>query len=33
MFEEQPTLIALADKSNLRSKKTHNELAVPPTDS
>lgn len=31
MFEEQPSLIALADKSKLRSKKkkkTHNELAV-----
>lgn len=32
MFEEQPSLIALADKSKLRSKKKkkpHNELAVP----
>lgn len=31
MFEEQPSLMVLADKSKLRSekkKKTHNELAV-----
>lgn len=27
MFEEQPSLITLADKSKL-SEKTHNELAV-----